>query len=138
MLYTALAKIRGKLESKFNLNKVAKSYKNIVSLSYGRYTKLDKLNCILYKIPFSIELCNLRVISNTLVEQRNWDSLVVQDKLYYLLTLNEEGKTAYYIKWQKHATAELKKAMGLVERAERMYYGEKSYFKLCDNELEDY
>ena len=45
---------------------------------------------------------------------------------------------AYYIKWQKYATAELKKAMGLVEWAKRIYYGEKSYFKLCNNKLKDY
>lgn len=129
--YTAIEE-GGKLEGGGDLEDVVRSHRRMIPPSFGRYVDPDGLDCVPYKSPFAVELCNLGVISDALVGRRDWDSPVVQEELSRLISLSTEEREAYFHKWRKTATVEMKKMMLLVEKLDRQCYGDKSYYKLRD------
>ena len=95
--YIILSSKYNKFKDRSTVEEINKSYREIKSSIYNRYINLDRLNYLPYTILFSVELYNLRPLSDILVGRRDWNSLAIREEYDKLLSLSP-GKLSDYLK----------------------------------------
>jgi hypothetical protein len=131
--YVAVFDEEGMLEDGSNVGDVMRSHKELMPLTHGRYTGVDALHCVPHRVPFAVEVCDLGAVSDALIGRRSWSSITVMEERDRLLSLDENGFALFCKQWQTMAVKKVKEAWVLVQKYERLHYGDKSYFKLKED-----
>jgi hypothetical protein len=111
---------------------LSKAHRDMTAPEFTPSGLANRYGAIPYRFPAAVEVAGLGALSDALVCRRKWDSLAVLKDRDTLLLGNTRAFEKYIDEWRKKAVVVAEEAFALVREQEMAVFGEKSYFRLCE------
>ena len=92
----------------------------------------NRYGAILYRFPAAIEMTGITALGDALICARRWDSPSVEGERDELFSSDTATYSAYIQRFRNAAIRRAIRGFRDIKRAEKTYFGEKSYFYLSE------